>query len=189
MAKIDADANAIPVYEDEAHFQIQTTVTRAWFKRGSAPTVKSLPGRQKVAYAGFVVPWTGELHTTKPGRFTYETTIDSIRSFLSARPAKKGKRYAIFMDNAPWHKKAYRLVQEERRRKYADIRRAATLELLPPYSPDLNPIEQVWRITRRENTHNVFFPSIEKLEETVDAAFKTWRRPNEQLKSLCQFNK
>ena len=53
---------------------------------------------------------------------------------------------------------------------------------LLPYSLDLNPIEQVWRITRRENnTHNVFFPTVAKIEETVDAAFDSWSKPNDQL--------
>jgi transposase len=57
------------------------------------------------------------------------------------------------MDNAPWHKKTIRLVQEEAQPEYSDIRESVIFIKVPPYSPDLNPIEQVWRITRRENTH------------------------------------
>ena len=162
-------------------------MTRAWHKRGSVPTVKSFPGRLKVAYSGFVMPGTGELLTSKPERFNYETTIESIRSFLKARPVPEGRRYVIFLDHAPWHKKAFRLIQKEKLKKYKDIRKAAVIEMLPPYSPDLNPIEQVWRITRRENTHNVFFPTLEKLEKTIDDAFSAWSKPNEQLKTLCSF--
>ena len=89
------------------------------------------------------------------------------------------------MDNAPWHKKMYRLIVNEKLDEYSDIRDKVEFILLPPYSPDLNPIEQVWRITRRENTHNVFFESIESLKSTVDNAFSQWRTPNEQLHSLC----
>ena len=48
--------------------------------------------------------------------------------------------------------------------EYADIRESVTFIKLPPYSPDLNPIEQVWRVTRRENTHNVFFATVSALE-------------------------
>ena len=162
-------------------------MTRAWHKRGSVPTVKSFPGRLKVAYSGFVMPGTGELLTSKPERFNYETTIESIRSSLKARPVPEGRRYVIFLDHAPWHKKAFRLIQKEKLKKYKDIRKAAVIEMLPPYSPDLNPIEQVWRITRRENTHNVFFPTLEKLEKTIDEAFGVWSKPNEQLKTLCSF--
>ena len=35
------------------------------------------------------------------------------------------------------------------------------LEYLPPYSPDLNPIERVWKLTRRLAAHNRYFPAIE----------------------------
>ena len=91
------------------------------------------------------------------------------------------------MDNAPWHKKTMRLVEAEMLSEYSDIRKSVTFIKLPPYSPDLNPIEQVWRITRKENTHNVFFASLSVLETTVDSAFDAWAMPNAQLRTLCSF--
>jgi transposase len=93
----------------------------------------------------------------------------------------------MVMDNAPWHKKAIRLVETEAHPEYADILENVTFIKLPPYSPDLNPIEQVWRVTRRENTHNTFFASISLLEQTVDGAFAAWAEPNDQLRTLCSF--
>lgn len=175
------------MYQDEVHFQIQTTVTSAWYKKGSAPTVKSFPGRFKASYSGFVIPESGELFACKPEKFNYETTIVSIRDFLESHPVPKGKKYALVMDNAPWHKKTMRLIETEMQPEYADIRESITFIKLPPYSPDLNPIEQVWRVTRRENTHNVFFATLSMLEETIDSAFALWAKPNDQLKALCTF--
>ena len=113
----------ILVYQDEVHFQIQTTVTVGWFKKGSQSTVKSFPGRFKTSYSGFVIPESGELFTCKPEIFNYETTITSIRDFLEAHPAPEGKKYALVMDNAPWHKKTIRLVETVNRPEYADIRK------------------------------------------------------------------
>ena len=132
------------------------------------PTVKSFPGRFKASYSGFIIPETGELFVTKPEKFNYETTINSIREFLKAKPAPQGKHYVLVMDNAPWHKKTLRLIDTEKQPEYADIAASVQFLRLPPYSPDLNPIEQVWRITRKENTHNTFFASINNLTETVD---------------------
>ena len=169
------------------HFQIQTTVTAGWFKKGSSPQVKSYPGRFKASYSGFVMPSTGELFVSRPETFNYETTIESIREFLRAHPAPDGKKYALVMDNAPWHKKTMRLIETEKQPEYADVLEQVTFVKLPPYSPDFNPIEQVWRITRRENTHNVFFATINALKEKVDQAFADWAVPNAQLASLCQF--
>ena len=62
-----------------------------------------------------------------------------------------------------------------------------TLIFLPPYSPDLNPIEQVWRITRREVTHNTYFAYAQILEDTLDTHFTAYREPNDKLAALCTF--
>ncbi len=149
--------------------------------------MKSYPGRFKTSYSGFVIPETGELFVATPETFNYETTIASIREFLTAKPLPEGKHYVLVMDNAPWHKKTLRLVDTEKQEDYTDISSKVSFLMLPPYSPDLNPIEQVWRITRKENTHNIFFPTLSALKETVDNAFKEWEAPNNQLKSLCSF--
>lgn len=71
--------------------------------------------------------------------------------------------------------------------KYQDIREKMTLIFLPPYSPDLNPIEQVWRITRREITHNTYFANAKVLEDTLDSYFAPLRNPNEKLSALWPF--
>ena len=72
-------------------------------------------------------------------------------------------------------------------RGVADIREKIKLIKLPPYSPDLNPIEQCWRITRREVTHNTYFPDALVLESAVDGYFEQYREPNEKFASLCSF--
>ena len=108
---------------------------------------------------------------------------------LKIYSAADGKRIYLILDNAPWHKKAVRLVQTEALAEYQDIRDKMTLLFLPPYSPDLNPIEQVWRITRREVTHNTYFANAQILEDTLDAHFASYRQPNEKLASLCGFNR
>ena len=77
--------------------------------------------------------------------------------------------------------------QHEMQSEYADIRESVTFIKLPPYSPDLTPIEQVWRVTRRESTHNVFFASLSMLEQKVDSTFASWAEPNDQLRELCTF--
>ena len=128
------------VYEDEVHFYQQTTVTREWHPKGHPKRLWSYPGRQKTAYFGFMIPKTGELFTYECPKSTWETTITAIRSFLAKLP--EGMKVRIIMDNAPWHKKASRLIRSDP--VYADI--AARIEILPlpPYSPDLDPIEQIW---------------------------------------------
>ena len=147
----------------------------------------SKPGKQNVAYSGFLIPETGELLVVKPEWFNYETVIHSFRFFLQNAELEEGKKFCLVLDNAPWHQKAIRLIWKEEQPEYQDIRDKMTFINLPPYSPDLNPIEQVWRITRREVTHNRYFSSKEVLESTLDEYYATLSEPNEKLASLCSF--
>lgn len=127
--------------------------------------MKSYAGRKNASYSGFVAPSDGRLFVAKPSWFNWETTIESFRQFIEHCDTDENKRIVLVLDNAPWHKKAIRLVEKEA--EYQDIRDRMTFVPLPPYSPDLNPIEQVWRITRREKTHNHFRPDISSLLATL----------------------
>lgn len=185
LDELSSDADAVVVFQDEVHFNIEATITRQWYLKGSCPKVRSYPGKKSIAYSGFVVPETGELFMTKPDWFNYETTINSIREFIASFCPNTDKRVFLIMDNAPWHKKAKRLIESGD--EYADICDAVTIISLPPYSPDLNSIEQVWRVTRREKTHNRYWPNLETLASVLDDWFGLFNRPNKKLSSLCSF--
>ena len=58
---------------------------------------------------------------------------------------------------------------------------------LPPYSPDMHPIEPVLRVTRREKTHNRYWKNLDVLTTTLDDWFSTFTQPNKKLASLCSF--
>ena len=75
----------------------------------------------------------------------------------------------------------------ENDREYADIRKKVTIVSLPPYSPDLNPIEQVWRVTRREKTHNRYWKNFDVFTTTLDDWFSTFAQLNKKLTFLCSF--
>ena len=55
----------------------------------------------------------------------------------------------------------------------------------PPCSPELNPIERVWKLTRRLCLHNRYFGFLDSVVDAVETQFLDWARPNEVLRSLC----
>jgi hypothetical protein len=59
------------------------------------------------------------------------------------------------------------------------------LDFLPPCSPELNPIERVWKLTRRLCFHNRYFGFLDSVVDAVETQFVDWARPNEVLRSLC----
>ena len=52
------------------------------------------------------------------------------------------------------------------------------LDYLPPYSPELNPIERLWKLTRRKCLHNVHFEELSQVTDAVENQFIIWRNPN-----------
>ena len=129
--KAAKDRGDMIAYQDEVHFQQQTTVTRGWFPKGHAPCVFSCPDRQKAGYSGFVVPETGELVINESPWFNFEATLDSLRQFSAHVP--DGRHATVAMDNAPRHRKAARLVREDA--AYADIKAKLDILFLPPVPP------------------------------------------------------
>lgn len=93
----------------------------------------------------------------------------------------------MILDNAPWHKKAKRLIRDEKLPEYQDIHDAVEFLDIPPYSPDLNPIEQLWRITRKDVTHNRYFASLDLLSAALTSFFNRFKEANAKIASLCTF--
>ena len=85
----------------------------------------------------------------------------------------------MISDNAYYHKaKFHQLWREQHASRFA-------LDFLPPYSPELNPIERVWKLTRRKCIHNEYFAELDNLIETVELQFEMWSESNATLRQLC----
>jgi len=106
---------------------------------------------------------------------------ETFQLFLSQllRHKRKGRCMVVIVDNAAWHK------SRELQPWLEAHRNALVLDYLPPYSPDLNSIERVWKLTRRLRTHNRYFSTLDELVETVCEQFRAWARPNDDLRKLC----
>ena len=161
--------------EDEVHFQRHTTLMRMWAPKGHQPRVLSASTRQKIGFYGAIDLKTGRLLTQEAATFNAET-FGRFVSFLLKQT--RGKIF-IIMDNARWHR--------ARDLKGLFIKNQHRIEriFLPPYSPELNPIERLWRITRRQVTHNRYFESLEDLRGALISNFEKWQKPNSALKTLC----
>jgi len=68
----------------------------------------------------------------------------------------------------------------------AENKRKIELVYLPPYSPDLNPQEAVWKDIRYSRTHNIYFEDYMTLENTLTEYLKEFSVPNEKLAGLCK---
>jgi transposase len=143
------------------------------------PVVWHYPGRKSVGYFGAVRLRDGMgLFQKEPGMFD-QTTFWPFLQRLSSVSRQSERKVIVIIDNAKYHHaKLHQLWREQQAPEFV-------LDYLPPYSPELNPIERVWKRTRRNCVHNVYFPTLSALVEKVDAQFLKWSVPNDELRMLC----
>lgn len=141
------------------------------------PIVFHAPTRKSVGFFGAVRANDGAMVTYRAEQFNNQTFQPFLAQLL--RRKRQGKKMIVVVDNARYHHaKALRPWLQRYRKKLR-------LDFLPPYSPELNHIERVWKLTRRLCTHNQYFEKLDKLVEVVEDQFLQWVKPNETLRRLC----
>jgi transposase len=144
------------------------------------PVVWHYPGRKSVGYYGGVRLRDGKgLFRGEPEMFEGASFWDFMRQ-LEGASREPGRRVIVIIDNAKYHHAKLHADWRTQQQEHFD------LDFLPPYSPELNPIERVWKRTRRKCLHNVYFPKLSIVTETVEEQFAKWSEPNAELQSLCR---
>lgn len=142
------------------------------------PTLLMAPTRKSVALFGAVNIKNGTLVTQcERERFNALTFNRFLIHLLQYRP--RGKRMILILDNAKYH---HAVLLKPFLKKH---NRTLSLEFLPPYSPELNPIERVWKLTRKLCTHNTYFDRLDYLVDAVSRQHALWAVPNDTLRRLC----
>ena len=135
------------------------------------------PTRKSVACFGAVSLSTGKFIRAMCERFDALTFENFLKQLLRHR--SRGKRMVIVLDNARYH---HAILLKPLLLKY---RAVLSLLFLPPYSPQLAPIERVWKLARRMATHIQFFATLDELLAAVEWCFDRWRQSNLVLQRLC----
>lgn len=155
------------MFEDEASFRQDPTLFRSWFRVGNQPHIPTFGQRntQHVYGAVSIIPL---------GRFSYHFVDNGDK--CNARTYQKflimlirklyPQKLFLIQDNASYHKNPEMLSWFEGHRREIEY------ILLPSYSPELNAAEPLWGYTRRQATHNQFFPRLDDLINSVKATFR-----------------
>ena len=141
------------------------------------PVLRHAPTRKSIACFGAVQLGSGQFVWTTATKFNAETFERFLRQLLRHR--RRSKRMVVVLDNAGYHHARCL------RAFLCRVRSMLTLLFLPPYSPQLAPIERVWKLARRLATHNRYFAKLWQLVAAVVRCFEAWRKPNRVLHRLC----
>ena len=155
-----ADEDTVVLVADEMILSTQTTFQKIWLPQGKFPKIDISNKRDRRCIYGFLNMKTGQEHAFKTKKINSEETskiLDLIGSIY------KGKKIILVWDGAPWHRSE--LIKDF----LANTKHSFQLFRFPPYAPDENPQEHVWKAGRSEVTHNQF---IENIDLATDAFVK-----------------
>jgi transposase len=178
VEQIDAIADGHPdqeiriYFEDEARFGTQGTITRVWAPKGSRPRAVRQNGREWLYVLMAVCVGTGSASAL----IMPELNTGVLNLFLEqfARELPAGVHAILIWDGAGYHTSGDLAVPGN-----------VSLIQLPPYSPELNPVENLWHYLRSHHWSNRPYEGYKGLEKEAVRSLCIVCDDAEQLKSIC----
>jgi hypothetical protein len=154
------------MFGDEASFWLDGTLHVTWSRVGVQPRVDTF-GQRKTAHV------YGAVSIERRPHFVYQfanvfngrTFLEFLKELCCRCPRRK---VFLIIDNGPCH-----WLEEDGQRWLADHRHRIELFRLPTYSPELNGIEGVWKVTKKTTTHNRFYRTVDERDEALVSTFET----------------
>ncbi|MFZ4301777.1 IS630 family transposase [Streptomyces cinereoruber] len=154
------------VFEDEAGFSMPPPTSHTWGRRGSTPVIRVRGRSQRRFSIAALCCYTPGMrsrliyrpkrHTDHKngGRKSFAWT--EYRDLLIAAHQQLGGSIVLVWDNLSVHK-------DRRMREFIDTHDWVVAYHLPPYAPDLNPVEGIWSVLRRTSRANTAFADPDDL--------------------------
>lgn len=162
------------------HPQHNSLPSSGWLPRGEEVALKSNSGRQRVNISGVLDADTHEVLVQEHPRLNAETTIEFFKRIEHHNP--KSRNIYIILDNAGYYK-------GEKVREFLITSRIKIL-FLPPYAPNLNLIERLWKFFKKQVLYNRYYPTFREFRTACLQFFerRNLKRHRQKLRSLLTEN-
>ena len=161
------------VFQDEARFGRMSDPRACWAPAPKRPMVGLALVREfRYEYAA-VSPWSGDLDYMTSEKMNTE----NMSRFLKQVSETHDQDFIVMvLDGAPSH-----------RGKELEVPENVSLVFLPPYSPELNPAEQLWNVLRRDYFANKVFDSLDAATLQAEYGLANLASNRGDLKSLTNW--
>jgi transposase len=176
LAKIrreHSDKRLLIFHQDEARFGQQGTLTRVWAPKGSRPPAVKQTEYEYLWVVGAVCAETGQAEAILAPNLNTGVMNAFLREF--SRSLAADVHAVLIWDGAGFHRSGALQVPAN-----------VSLIELPPYSPQLNPIENLRHYLRSHHWSNRWYENYDAL---MDAAIDAWKKVAlvpERVKSVCR---
>lgn len=172
--------NEVLIYADPMHQIHNTETDYAWQQKGAFGTkeIQSNTGRRRLNIIGAINVVTMEptvLLTEE--NCTATTIVNLLESLRKQYPYIE--TICVILDNARYQKG--KIVTEKAKELGID------LVYLPPYSPNLNLIERLWRFFKKKVMKNKYYASFETFKTAIENFFKNIGHYKNELEVLLNF--
>ena len=168
LAEYEKLKQSLPVDEticfmDGVHPTHNVQPAYGWIQKGMRKEIPANSGRSRINLSGVIDIMDHKVLVQEDKMLNAETTIGFFQKIEEAYPQKN--KIHIFCDNARYYRnKAVTAYLETSK---------IQLHFLPPYSPNLNPIERLWKWMKERVIYNTYYPEFEDFKSAVFGFFST----------------
>lgn len=160
-------------FSDESGFRSTGAKEKTWAKKGQRPIVRTIGKRYGVNAISAISPKGHFRFSLYEGSFTGRTFIDFLKKLLQS----SNQSITLIVDGHPAHK-------QKAVKKFTDNTNGRLkIYFLPPYSPELNPDEQVWQHTKPV-IHKEFPKSKARFKSKIRSHLHKLQKLPELIKSF-----
>ncbi|MFM6674705.1 MAG: IS630 family transposase [Dolichospermum sp.] len=160
-------------FQDEARFGRICQVRKTWLPKGERSEVKAQHIRQYLYAYSAIEPKTGESVSLI---FPYANTACMTLFLKELSERYSDDELVLVLDGAAWHKS-----------KELQIPSNIRLICLPPYSPQLNPVEQLWKGLRTKFFGNRYLETLDAVEAHLTKALQWVNKHTAWVKSFAYY--
>ena len=160
-------------FQDEARFGQHGTLTRKWARKGSRPPAVKQTQHDYLYVLGAACPATGQT----VGLLSPSINTGVVNRFLRemSKEIDDEVHVVLIWDGAGYHRSSDLEIPEN-----------ITPITLPPYSPELNPIQNLWHYLRSHHWSNRKYADYDALREAGCEAWRATCLDNDLIQSVCR---
>jgi transposase len=171
LAQYDKLKQGLPADEticfmDGVHPTHNVQPAYGWIQKGVRKEIPANRGRSRINLSGIIDVIDHKVLVQEDKMLNAEATISFFRKVETAYPQKSSVH--VFCDNARY----YRNKAVTEYLKTPKVR----LHFLPPYSPNLNPIERLWKWMKERVIYNTYYEEFEDFRSAVFGFFSALSR-------------
>ena len=165
-------------FADSTHPMLNPILSSGWIRKGREYEVKTNSGRQRVNINAAIEIKSLNVVSRSCERVNGSSMCDLLRAIRLRHP--KTRRICLVLDNAPYNK-SYQV---------KDLASELRIKILylPPYSPNLNPIERLWKFMKKRVMANTYYPDLDTFQRELMLFLRGIRKYKQELSTLITDN-